>query len=143
MNLNLITQSPKWAFSQAEIEAVLQAVSAHLALEEERDVAVVLSDDAGVQALNAAFRSKDRPTNVLSFPSEEPDEWGDIVLAYETVAREAGEQDKDFKAHFAHLVVHGMLHLLGYDHMEGSEAERMEALEIAILDQLGLANPYL
>ncbi len=105
-------------------------------------MAVVLSDDTEVQRLNRDFRAKDKPTNVLSFPSDEPDEWGDIILAYETIEREATEQNKSFSAHFTHLLVHGMLHLLGYDAIQEDEAEEGEAVEIETLAQLGLENPY-
>ncbi len=115
-----------------------------------------LSDDAEVQALNGQFRGKEKPTNVLSFPFA-PRLWregklmqqevqsitlGDMILAYETVAQEAGEQGKTFMAHLQHLVVHGALHLLGFDHEDDAQAERMEALEIEVLARLGVENPY-
>ena len=108
---------------------------------------ILLSNDAEVQALNKQYRGKDKPTNVLSFPDGDVGEdgvlqLGDMVLAYETVAREAVEQSKSFEAHLTHLVIHGVLHLLGYDHEEDVEAEAMEALEIALLARMGIANPY-
>ncbi len=115
------------------------------------EACVALADDAGVQVLNRQYRGKDKPTNVLSFPAPgrpagiEPDDprpLGDIILAQETVAREAREQCVSPEHHFQHLVVHGLLHLLGYDHETDEEAEAMEALEIAILARLGIANPY-
>jgi probable rRNA maturation factor len=117
-------------------------VLAHLGEEETRDLAVVLGDNAEIQRLNRDFRGKDTSTNVLSFPSDEPDEWGDIILAYETIADEALAQGKAFDAHLTHLLVHGMLHLLGYDHMDDAEAEQMEALEVEILAKLAVANHY-
>ncbi len=142
MNLHLIEQSELWAGQSVEIEVVLGTVLAHLTEEKSRDVAVVLSDNAEIQRLNRDFRGKDAPTNVLSFPSDEPDEWGDIILAHEIIADEAVAQGKAFDAHFTHLLVHGMLHLLGYDHIEEAEAAEMEALEIEILAKLAVANPY-
>jgi probable rRNA maturation factor len=108
-------------------------------------VSVALSSDAIVSDLNGRFRGKPKPTNVLSFPAGEgaPDgQIGDIILAVETVTREASEQGIPLPHHVQHLVVHGVLHLLGYDHEAAADAERMEALEIKILSNLGIANPY-
>lgn len=116
------------------------------------ELSVVLADDALVQRLNREYRGKDKPTNVLSFAlteAEEPEAQegvpvmlGDVILAYETVAREASEQGKSFKDHMTHLVMHGVLHLLGYDHETDDEAEEMEALETRLLATLGIADPY-
>lgn len=114
------------------------------------EVCVVLNDDDGVRALNRQWRAKDRPTNVLSFPAMAeavpldgmPWVLGDVVLALETVVREAREQGKTVDAHFSHLLVHGMLHLLGFDHETPRQAARMEPLEVAILETLGIADPY-
>jgi probable rRNA maturation factor len=97
--------------------------------------------------LNRRYRGRDQATNVLSFPAELPDEvdlplLGDIVLCAPVVAAEAAEQEKDIQAHWAHLTIHGILHLLGYNHQQGAEAEEMEALEIRLLRQLGIDNPY-
>ena len=104
---------------------------------------IALADDARVQALNARDRRKDKPTNVLSYPSGEKGFLGDIVVARQTVWREAREQRKTLADHLAHLVVHGTLHLLGYDHETGeADAERMEALERRVLAKLGIADPY-
>ncbi len=109
-------------------------------------VAIVLSDDAEVQSLNRNYRKKDKPTNVLSFPDGSVEEGvrqlGDIVLAYETIAREAAEQKKPIKAHIAHLTIHGVLHLLGFDHETEKEAAAMESIEISVLKRMGIANPY-
>lgn len=104
-------------------------------------ISVVLADDAFVHELNHQYRGKDKPTNVLSFPGE-GEELGDIVLAFETLKREAKEQKKSFRAHCAHLVVHGVLHLLGHDHENDKDATRMEAQEVAVLAKLGFSNPY-
>ena len=106
-------------------------------------VSVLFADDAAVRAMNRTFRGKDAPTNVLSFPA--PDGFGalgDIALALETVAREAREQGKSVRAHAMHLLAHGLLHLVGYDHETDADAERMEARERAILAGLGIADPY-
>lgn len=108
----------------------------------ETELSLVLSDDAEVQALNAQYRNQDKPTNVLSFPSGEPAMPGDVILAFETCAKEAKEQDKTLADHFTHLVVHGLLHLMGYDHEEDDQADDMESLETEILAELGVGNPY-
>jgi len=110
------------------------------------EVSFLFCDDARVHALNLQFRGKDRPTNVLSFPTPEPLEsarvLGDIVLAYETIAREANEQQKSLADHSRHMIVHGFLHLLGFDHENEADAAEMEALEVRILGKLGVENPY-
>ncbi len=119
---------------------------------ESHGVSVALLSDAEVHALNKAFRGKDAPTNVLSFPSSppmpgaarmgEPVFLGDVALAYETVVSEASAQDKTVFQHAAHLVVHGVLHLAGFDHGGDAEADRMEAAEGAILARFGIPDPY-
>ncbi len=111
-------------------------------------VSLCLSDDATICELNARWRGIDKPTNVLSFPTAErrvdsaPPMLGDIALAYETMAREAEASGVALVDHYRHLVAHGFLHLLGYDHRTDEEAERMEALEQRILARLGVADPY-
>lgn len=103
---------------------------------------IALASDAAVRKLNARDRGKDKPTNVLSYPSGARGFLGDVVLARQTVWREARAQGKTPAAHVSHLVAHGTLHLLGYDHEKRSEAERMEGLERRILARLGIADPY-
>ncbi|CAN5182834.1 rRNA maturation RNase YbeY [soil metagenome] len=107
-------------------------------------VSVLLTDDEAVRDLNAEFRKKDAPTNVLSFPAAANPEGflGDIALAFETCQREAGEQGKQLAHHLQHLVAHGVLHLVGYDHEADADAEIMEDLERRILGGLGVADPY-
>ncbi len=107
-------------------------------------VAVLLTSDEAVAELNQRFRGKTGPTNVLSFPASANPEnhLGDIALAYGVCAREAAEQGKSLEQHLSHLVVHGVLHLLGYDHETDGEAEAMEALERSILESLGVPDPY-
>ncbi|WP_375460870.1 rRNA maturation RNase YbeY [uncultured Enterovirga sp.] len=107
---------------------------------------LLLADDAAVRELNRAWRDQDKPTNVLSFPAPplpgSPRHLGDIALAYETVAREAEADGKSVADHASHLVVHGLLHLLGHDHGNDREAEIMEGIEIAALARLGIPDPY-
>ena len=111
------------------------------------EVTLRLVDEAESQALNHQYRGKDKPTNVLSFPFEAPAGItvplaGDLVICAPVVAREATEQNKTSEAHWAHMVIHGLLHLQGYDHIEDEEAKVMEALEIRLLADLGYGNPY-
>lgn len=106
------------------------------------ELSLLFTDDAAIRALNAQWRGKDKPTNVLSFPQADGPLLGDVILAEETVRREAGLAEKPLEAHMAHLIIHGFLHLLGYDHEEEAEAERMEALERAALRRMGIADPY-
>ena len=116
------------------------------------EVSLVLSDDASVKDLNRDWRGKDSPTNVLSFPAfdETPDDLpagaplllGDVILAFETCVAEAERDGIALDDHLGHLVVHGVLHLLGYDHQTDEEAQDMESLEISILSQMGIDNPY-
>lgn len=112
------------------------------------EMTVRIVDEAESQALNRTYRAKDRPTNVLSFPFECPTEvslplLGDLVICRQVVEYEAAEQKKPLMAHWAHMVVHGSLHLLGYDHIDDTEAEEMESLETKIMQRLGFVDPYL
>lgn len=116
----------------------------------DRVIALLLTDDAALRALNRRYRAIDKPTNVLAFPAAGgplPEgvaaPLGDVALAWETVAREADEQGKPIAAHLSHLVVHGVLHLQGHDHDHDDEAAAMEAIEVATLARLGFADPYL
>ncbi|MBD2858733.1 rRNA maturation RNase YbeY [Spongiibacter sp. KMU-158] len=116
-------------------------------LREQAELTIRLVDEAESQALNHQYRGKDKPTNVLSFPADLPPELelpllGDLVICKQVVEREAVEQHKPLQHHWAHMVIHGILHLLGFDHIEDDEAEFMEAREIALLAQLDIDNPY-
>jgi probable rRNA maturation factor len=116
------------------------------------ELAVMLTDDAGIRTLNGNWRGIDKPTNVLSFPAlplsgaggpdEAPRMLGDIAIAYETTRKEADDEQKPFDHHLSHLAVHGFLHLIGYDHENDGDAEAMETLERQILAQLGIPDPY-
>jgi probable rRNA maturation factor len=126
------------------VESALQKASKY----DELELTIRIVDEKESQSLNKQYRGKDMPTNVLSFPFEAPAQielnlLGDLVICAPTVSKEAHEQTKPEISHWAHMVVHGTLHLQGYDHIEDDEAEAMEALEIKILTTLGFPNPYL
>ena len=125
-------------------EAVVEAALARLDAPRPGPAAVLLSDDRTVQGLNAQFRGQDKPTNVLSFPAPDGEAYpGDVALAFETCAAEARRDGKSLEDHAVHLVLHGVLHLNGMDHIKEDEAEAMEALERAALGSAGIADPYL
>ncbi|HEI8949900.1 TPA: rRNA maturation RNase YbeY [Morganella morganii] len=116
--------------------------------QEESEVTIRLVDEAESHELNLTYRGMDKPTNVLSFPFEVPPEielplLGDLIICRQVVEREAAEQEKTKEEHWAHMVIHGCLHLLGYDHIEDDEAEEMEGLETEILKKLGYSDPYI
>lgn len=163
--VDIVIEDARWeAFGlPALAERACGAALAGLGLAAEGFSIVVMGcDDARIAALNSDFRGKPKPTNVLSWPSEEraaevygdapelpeagdaddPEELGDIAIAYETCAREAEEQGKPMADHVTHLLVHGLLHCLGYDHEDEADAELMEATEVRILATLGLSDPY-
>lgn len=155
-SIEVAVEAPGWRSAVTEPEQLCRRAVAAV-LEREAafpeaavEVSVVLADDAQVRILNRDFRGKDRPTNVLSFPSGDdagpmpgrPVLLGDVVVALETTTREAVAEGKTVGDHLAHLVVHGTLHLLGYDHEAEAEAEAMEELETELLAGLGIADPY-
>lgn len=140
-----------WTAALPEAEAIVRASAqavpvAHTGspMGEACAVTILLTDDETVRDLNARFRGKDAPTNVLSFPAPQTarPHLGDVALAYGVCAREAAEQGKPLTHHLSHLVAHGVLHLLGYDHMSDGEAEVMEALERRVLAGLDIPDPY-
>ena len=141
--IDIEVEDPAWSAALPEPEAVVLP-AAEAALDARGGVTILLTDDDSVAALNERFRGKAGPTNVLSFPAPDnpEDHLGDIALAYGVCAREAAEQGKPLAHHLQHLVAHGVLHLLGYDHLTEAEAEEMEARERRILAGLGVPDPY-
>jgi probable rRNA maturation factor len=133
-----------WTAALPDAEALTLAAATAALQGEGRGLTILLTDDETVRDLNSRFRGKDSATNVLSFPAPENPEnhLGDIALAYGVCVREAAEQGKTIGAHLQHLTVHGVLHLLGYDHMSEDEAEDMESLERVVLAGLGVSDPY-
>ena len=132
---------PEGSVERSERAALAACRLGGAAVPPDGEISIVLASDACMHELNRRFRGQDRPTNVLSFPGDPP-LLGDVVLACETVAREAADQNKRFDHHLDHLVVHGTLHLFGYDHTSLDDRNRMETLEIAVLDALGTPDPY-
>ncbi|WGD29412.1 rRNA maturation RNase YbeY [Ancylobacter sp. WKF20] len=156
IEVDVLVEAPAWEAHPQAADLVLNAVRAACAgaldaFELDIDgaeIAVKLTDDAAIRALNRDWRGKDYPTNVLSFPTPEmaraggDPHLGDIAIAYETLAREAEEEGKAFADHLQHLAVHGTLHLLGFDHEVAEDAEEMEAMERDVLAGLGVPDPY-
>jgi probable rRNA maturation factor len=149
VTIEITTQSTAWEKLSGAEALVRRAVEAALRDEQINDgeIGIVLADDARMRSLNKSFRATDKATNVLAFPApkhhgDAPRPLGDIVLAYETLAREAEAEGKTAEHHLAHLAVHGTLHLLGFDHIEDKDADAMEARERAILAKLGVPDPY-
>ncbi|MBT2130380.1 rRNA maturation RNase YbeY [Aliiroseovarius lamellibrachiae] len=165
MSVDIVFEDARWeeVGFEALAEAASRAVLSHLGVDPDAEIAFLACDDTRIAELNAEFRAKGQATNVLSWPSDEraaetagahpdaprpdfpdaPLELGDIAIAYDTCAREAVDQSKDFSTHVTHLLVHGTLHLLGYDHIDEKDATLMEGLEVEILGKMGISNPYL
>ncbi|MBL0523534.1 rRNA maturation RNase YbeY [Aeromonas dhakensis] len=146
LDLQLASASTDGLPSETQLQGWLDGTI--LGFQQEAEVTVRIVDEAESNELNLTYRGKDKPTNVLSFPFEAPPGLelpllGDLVICRQVVEHEAIEQGKPLMAHWAHMVVHGSLHLLGYDHIEDDEAEEMEALERDIMQELGFADPYL
>lgn len=152
-SLDIRTQSRRWREVADLRPRIVAAVEAGLALAPVKtlpgaELSLLLTDDKRIRIVNRDWRGFDKATNVLSFPAAPPEKIasspiiGDIVLAFETVAREAEAEEKSFGDHLSHLVIHGLLHLVGEDHETEDQAERMEALETAALARLGIADPY-
>lgn len=146
-------QSPELVLKRAHIKKVVETTLRFIDTQSDCEIGIACVDNEESHKLNLEYRKKDKPTNVLSFPSDLPDEMaavldvfpiGDLVICIPVVLREANEQQKAPLTHFTHMLVHGTLHLMGYDHETSeADAEEMEALEIEILAKLGFDNPYL
>ncbi|MGY3857339.1 rRNA maturation RNase YbeY [Aeromonas intestinalis] len=146
LDLQLACANAEGLPTEAQLQGWLE--STILGFQDEAEVTVRLVDEAESRELNHTYRGKDKPTNVLSFPFEAPPGMelpllGDLVICRQVVEAEAIEQNKPLMSHWAHMVVHGSLHLLGYDHIEDEEAEEMEQLERDILQEMGIPDPYL
>lgn len=149
LEIDIRADAAVWDRDLADPHIVRAATAALAGFDGAAEISVLLTDDEAMAALNAQWRGKEGPTNVLSFPGEDgpsvpggPVFLGDIVLAFETLEREAAGDGKPFSDHLAHLVVHGVLHLRGYDHDTDDEAAEMEALETEMLVALGIPDPY-
>ncbi len=153
VQVDVLVEAPGWdAVAGAEALAERAALAALEACADEvpqgAEMSVTLTDDARIRLLNRHWREKDKATNVLSFPAPEmpegvtPCPLGDVIVAFETVQREAHAEDKTIADHLMHLVVHGTLHLMGFDHEDDAEAEEMEDTERRVLAGLGISDPY-
>ncbi|WP_414897165.1 rRNA maturation RNase YbeY [Rhodovulum sp. YEN HP10] len=165
MDIEILFEDDRWAEAGLErlAETACRETLTHLGLDPDaHEISLLACDDMRIAGLNETFRGKAAPTNVLSWPTEDlaaeadgdaplppepeiegaPVELGDIAIAWETCLREAREQGKPFNDHVTHLMVHGCLHLLGYDHVRSRDAALMEGIEVEILAKLGLADPY-
>jgi probable rRNA maturation factor len=142
--IEVVIAAGAWRKACPRVVSLARAAAAATLTHEGRtgDLAILLAGDERLQALNAAFRGKDAPTNVLSFGPPTPDHLGDIALALGVCVREAAQQGKALGDHLQHLTTHGVLHLMGYDHEDEAGAEVMESKERAILAKLGIADPY-
>ncbi|WP_170782924.1 rRNA maturation RNase YbeY [Ruegeria lacuscaerulensis] len=163
MAIELTVEDPRWRGLEALVDRAAQAVFHRFDLDADLcEVSVLACDDAHIAALNAEFREKPSPTNVLSWPAEDlspeaagdiPDHpqpdftgeiaLGDIAISFDTCTREAAEAGKPMDDHVTHLIIHGLLHLLGYDHIRDPDATLMEGLEVEILGKMGIDNPYI
>jgi probable rRNA maturation factor len=151
VQIEVIVRSPRWRSRPKAKTVVKSAIWAAAKAVSTRptELAIVLADDSAIQALNREWRGKNAPTNVLSFPAAAPGKArsaspyiGDVIIAYQTTAREAAAEGKPFDHHLAHLALHGFLHLLGYDHENARDAGEMERLERRILERLDIPDPY-
>ncbi|MEJ6654725.1 MAG: rRNA maturation RNase YbeY [Pseudomonas sp.] len=148
MTVEVDIQRATKATGQPDDDSLIRWAALALRDKPGQELTIRLVDAEESQTLNSEYRHKDYPTNVLSFPADLPPELeipllGDLVICVPVVNREAAEQGKPAEAHWAHMVIHGCLHLLGYDHIDDDEAEEMEALERRLLAELGIADPYL
>ena len=147
IDVNFSEDAPPSAFEiQGACEAAVTAACNHLdgKLHRDAELSILICGDETIRSLNTQWRDKEKPTNVLSFPNEpEGVLLGDIIVSMETTKREADLENKALKDHFIHLIIHGFLHIFGYDHGNDTEANEMESLETEILKGMGIADPYL
>lgn len=164
LELNYVVKSKNWNnfLQQIDInncvsnifDAVIKVLNYNISKKKIIELSITFTNDKEIRKINKQFRNCDKPTNVLSFPMYESEFFnvlqfenylpiGDIILSYDTVLKESLEQDKTFENHLVHLVVHSILHLFGFDHIDDDEADKMEGLEIKILGVLGIENPYI
>lgn len=141
--VTIVVEDARWRKARAQVKRAALAAYARANADVARPFTILLTTDRKLRTLNADFRGKDKTTNVLSFPSGDPDYLGDIAIAYGVTAKEATAEGKSFAHHASHLAVHGVLHLLGFDHERPRDAKLMEPLEIEILAGLKIPNPYL
>lgn len=139
---DILCEDSNWPNINDNVTSIIRTTLGHIHYTHPCEVSIVLTNDEHIRTLNRDYRGKDKATNVLSFPQDEPEMLGDIIIALETIQREANEQNKSFDNHFTHMLVHGCLHLMGFDHITDDEAEEMETLEVQILKQLNIKNPY-
>lgn len=153
LDYEIIKREGNWGDIEGIRDLVGQVLNAvindpKISIQNQSEICIVLSSDRDIQSLNRTYRGKNNPTNVLSFSSPKKGSFqahnfiGDIVLAQETIEREAFENNISFAHHLSHLIIHGLLHLMGYDHETEREARNMEELEISILSRLGISDPY-
>lgn len=158
LQLDVIKECSNWSVLKKDISKIIKVVIEHFPMfaDAEVEIAVLLTDDDHMQKLNLEFLGKDKPTNVLSFPDSKISTHdllefspkreyiyiGDLALGYSIIEREANELNISFSEHFAHLIVHGVLHLIGFDHEVEDEAEEMMELEVILLKLLGIKSPY-
>lgn len=153
LSLQQSFEAPELVLKRAYVKKIVETTLRHIDTQSDCEIGIACVDVDESHKLNYEYRAKDKPTNVLSFPSDLPDEMaeilesfpiGDLVICIPVVLREAAEQGKKPLTHFTHMLVHGTLHLMGYDHETSEQdAEEMEAIEIEILEKLGFENPYL
>lgn len=153
LSLQQTFEAPELVLKRVYVKKIIESTLRHIEVDQDCEIGIACVDLDESQQLNLEYRQKDKPTNVLSFPSDLPEEilpmldaWpmGDLVICIPVVLREANEQQKTPLQHFSHMLVHGVLHLMGYDHETSEQdAEHMESLEIEILSKLGFENPYL
>ena len=148
LTLHFRVEHPAWKKDRASLKKLAHRACRQAVEKTKRamEFSLILADDTALQRLNASYRGKDKPTNVLSFPSGEEEQtgyWGDVIISMDTVEKEAAAQGKLGEHHLAHLMVHGLLHLQGYDHETDPQAAEMEGLEVEILKEINIPHPYL